>query len=141
MNGVQINNIEPSDITDHRGLTYEWCKGILGQQVTIYYRKAGIIAGDHYHKGHDPSKKPELFFLIDGEVDFTAKDGLTGDILEERITKGTEIIIQPGILHNMHTITPVIYVEYRATIFDKQKPDTYDASTYEDYINQLKQKK
>ncbi|MBI2662217.1 hypothetical protein HYX11_02050 [Candidatus Woesearchaeota archaeon] len=140
MEGIQINSLKPSSIADRRGPTYEWCKGLLGQQITIFYRKTGIIAGNHYHKGDDPSKNPEIFFLAKGEVIFNALNGFTGETLEERITKGTEIIIQPGILHSMTILKPTIYIEYRSTIFNPQLPDTYNASTYQEYIKQLSMK-
>ena len=77
MEGIQINRIISSDFADPRGPTYEWCKGLLGQQVTIFYRNAGIIAGNHYHKGNDPSKNPEFFFLLYIKY-LTLSDGALG---------------------------------------------------------------
>jgi len=75
---------------------------------------------------------------VEGEIIFNALNGLTGETLEERITKGTEIIIQSGILHSMKIIKPTIYIEYRSTIFNPQQPDTYDVSTYQEYLETFK---
>ncbi len=123
--GLHINQIPPADPHDPRGPTYEWCKHRTGLQVTIYKRKAGTLAGNHYHKGDDPSKNPEYFFLIEGKLKLTASSSHNTHQCEEIIEGGTELIIGPHISHSMEALTDIIFIEYRSTVFDKNNPDTY----------------
>ncbi len=121
--GLKINTIAPADPYDPRGPTYEWCKNRSGKQVTIYKRKAGTIAGNHFHQGKDPSRNPEYFFLIDGKLKLIAFTD--SHHCEEIIESGTELIIGPNIKHSMEALTDIIFIEYRETVFDKDNPDTY----------------
>ena len=122
MKGIQIN--KPPLITDSKGTVIEWCKNFPGKQVTIYHRKAGTVFGEHFHKGEDPSKNPERFFLIKGELRITATNK-KGEKFGDIVTENTEIIIEPYILHKMEAITDVSFIEYRSTIFNPQLSDTF----------------
>lgn len=129
MEGLIIRKIDPASKEDLRGPTYEWCKGLNGLQVTIYKRKKGSLSGTHYHKGNDPSKNPERFFLVEGQLLLKALNR-QGQQLEEVIKAGTEFLIYPNILHSMKALTNIIFLEYRTTVFDKSNSDTYSAETY-----------
>lgn len=119
----KIEKINPADPNDKRGNTFEW-KFEDGRQITIYYRKRDCEFGNHYHKGRDPSKNPEKFFIIQGKIraNFITPQG-------KRITKtvkGREVIlIYPNLVHSMKALEDTIFIEYRITHFDKNSPDTY----------------
>ena len=127
--GIKIKKYIPVDPKDPKGVTYDWCKGETGLQVTICKRKKGIIFGNHYHKGEDPSKNPEKIFLINGKVRMKAENKL-GQRFDIIIEEDCEIIIQPNVLHIFEALTDVAFIEYRSTVYDKEKPDTYPANTY-----------
>ena len=134
--GIIINKIPPINPNDARGPTYEWCKGLPGLQTSIYIRNPGFVCGNHYHKGHDPSKNPERFFLIEGEAILVATNP-ENQVLEEIVEDGTELLIYPNILHKLQPTTRIYFLEYRSTPFDSQNSDTYPAETYEKYMKSL----
>jgi len=127
MKGVHIRKLKPIEEND-RGKVYEWCKGVDGKQVTVYLRNKSVKFGCHYHRGDDPSKNPERFFLIKGKVKLFAKNLKTGEELETTIDEGTEILIEPWIYHEMKALTNVIFIEYRKTPFKKERVDSYKLS-------------
>ena len=135
--GIIINKILPINSNDEKGFTYEWCKGLPGLQTSIYIRNPTFLCGNHYHKGKDPSKNPERFFLIEGKTLLLAKNP-ANQMLEEIIEGGTELIIYPNVLHELRPTTKIYFIEYRSTPFNKENPDTYPAETYDDYLNFLK---
>ncbi|MEK6945408.1 MAG: hypothetical protein AABW63_01305 [Nanoarchaeota archaeon] len=138
MEGVNISGIYPADLNDPRGMTYEWCKGILGLQLTVFERKKGTVFGGHYHKGLDPSKNPERLFLIKGQLKLLAHNGMIDSSLEETVNEGEELLIFPGIIHSFHSLTDIIILEYRSTIFDRNNSDTFSPETYQTYIDSMK---
>ncbi len=125
--GITITKVSP--IITEKGLVYEWSKGIPGLQVSIYKRKKGIISGNHFHKGDDPAKNPERFFLIQGKMHLKARNK-QGQVMGEVIEEGTELIINPWVFHALEALTKVIFVEYRSTVFNRQKPDTYSEKDF-----------
>jgi oxalate decarboxylase/phosphoglucose isomerase-like protein (cupin superfamily) len=129
---VKITRVEQANLNDPRGPIYEWCKGLPGMQLTIYERKKGISLGNHYHKGEDPSKNPEILFLAKGEFKLVAYDK-QGRRFEADVQEGQEIKISPYVLHALKTLTDIILLEYRSNIFNKEKPDTY-LSSLEDFL-------
>lgn len=95
-------------------------------QCTTYFRHAGEHFGGHFHKGEDPSKKPEIFQLIVGVMTFLFVDKFGTERLERLdATDGIPVLlnIQPYILHYAHAITDVIYIELRPTPFDPLRQD------------------
>ena len=132
MVGVKITSLEQANPNDTRGPIYEWCKGLPGRQLTIYERKKGLSLGNHYHKGEDPSKNPEILFLAKGEFRLVAYDK-QGQRFEADVQEGNEIKIYPNVLHSLETLTDIILLEYRSTVFDRAKPDTY-LSTLEEFL-------
>ncbi|HJX05300.1 MAG TPA: hypothetical protein VJ461_01165 [Candidatus Nanoarchaeia archaeon] len=132
MNGIKIVSLEQANPNDPRGPIYEWCKGLPGRQLTVYERIKGIPLANHYHKGEDPAKNPELLFLAKGELELVAYNK-QGQRFEARVREGHEIIISPYVLHTLKTITDIILLEYRSTVFDRAKPDTY-LSTLEEFL-------
>jgi|APSaa5957512622_1039677.scaffolds.fasta_scaffold233397_1 hypothetical protein len=120
---LKIKKIKP--ILNDEGITLEWCKNITGKQVSIYMRNKGVKFAQHYHKGEDPSKNPERFFLIKGKVKFSCSN-MSGSEKEEFIvSEGHEALISPNIIHSAIALEDSIFIEYRTTPFDKNKSDTY----------------
>ena len=127
--GILLHKLSTANEQDQRGVTYEWCKGLPGLQVTIYQRKKGSICGNHFHKGDDPSKNPERFFLVQGTMRLKAWN-LHGEHMNCLVEAGTEMILEPNVLHSLEAQTDVTYIEYRSTVFNKAKPDCYPAELF-----------
>lgn len=135
MQGVRIVKIPPVKADDPRGPTWEW-KFSNGngdnKQITICVRKAGAV-GTHFHKGHDKSKSPERLFLISGKIRMTFSPvPLPGqEDLPPReeviIEAGTEIVIEPLIIHKTEVLEDATIIEYRITHFHPLNPDTFPA--------------
>ena len=130
MDGIKITKQNPVSVD--RGEVYEWCRGIESRQITVYYRNKSEYSGNHYHKGDDPSKNPERFFLVSGRMRLDAYDGRSR--MEEIIEQKTEVIIAPGILHTFLVEEDSVFIEHRATEFNRNHSDTYPADTYEEYL-------
>lgn len=136
--GVTFKVISPVNI-DARGKVYRWCTNLLGMEVTIFQRLAGVSFGNHYHKGKDPSRNPERFLLLQGTASFWAYNGITKERVENVVVKEfTEVLIDKGVLHGFTAITNTIFIEYRVTTFDDNHPDMYTADTYDEYITEIK---
>lgn len=130
MKGVTVRKVSPAKEGDPRGRTWEWAKGVETRQITIYERTAGTgDFGAHFHKGEDPSKNPERFFLAAGKIRAVFED-LDGGREEVVIEVGNEIAIAPRILHTLTALEDVILIERRVTVFDKEHPDTYPATEF-----------
>lgn len=136
-----IRKVEPVTASDPRGKTYEWCRGILGLQISIYERKAGHSFGGHFHTGIDHSKNPERFFLIIGKLECCFIDGYTDELFTAEVSEGNELIIPARVLHYMKALTDSIFIEYRPTMFDKSNPDSFPAERYEEFIDSSKYSK
>lgn len=122
MIGIYIMKMRGVTPDDPRGNIWEWKKN--GKQVTVLERKKGAIFGQHYHKGEDPSKDPEIFFLAHGRVRILFER--SGEKSEEYFfDAGTIISIDPYIYHELEALEDCVFVEYRKTIFDPACPDTY----------------
>ncbi len=132
MTGVTLNKL--SIISSPKGETIEWCKGIPGMQVTIYYRPKGSRFAEHFHKGEDASKKPERFLLLQGEVEMMFWNGKEKETIV--IEKGTEMLIEPYIYHEALTRDNAIFAEYRATTFSESTADVYSKKDFIAYLKQ-----
>lgn len=106
--------------------TWEWLLPD-GRQTTIYKRLDGEEAGSHFHKGEDPSKNPEFFLLISGNIVFEFIDE-SGETYKTELSAENgpvELVIYPNILHRAFPLTDCVFIEYRITRFDPKKPDTF----------------
>ncbi len=134
--GIEIQRLDDvSKPGDKRGPVFEW-KNFTGKktvQLTGYFRKKGSVFGHHFHKGTDPSKNPEFFFIIHGQAELWAWNKFTGEEAKVRVTPGTIITIWPHVLHKCTAVTDVVYAEPRITVFNKKKPDTFAPEEYNAY--------
>ncbi len=119
----EIGHVQTAKTNDPRGPTYEW-KLSDGKSITVYMRKKGCTFGGHFHRGTDPSKNPERFFVIKGQMIMRfIKQNCTDQTV--MLGQGDVITIYPGVRHCAEAIEDVIYVEDRLTHFDPINPDTY----------------
>ena len=137
MRGIVITNLAAEQKTDVRGETMELFKGLPGRQVTFYRSRAGASFANHFHKGLDPSKDPEYFFLIIGRVEFRAENGLAGETMRQEVGPEELIIIQKNIYHEFIALEEVVFIEYRSTIFNPETADCFPHSEYQEYLKSL----
>jgi len=132
MKGIIIKPLSPVNVIDIRGPTYEWCKGLPGKQITFCIRKEKAITGNHYHKGLDPSKKPERAIILKGNIRLIAFDGK--ELIDNLVSPWNEIIISPNIVHTYIPQEECLFAEYRETVFNRDNTDTFPSSTFPDYL-------
>ena len=124
MDCIKIERLEPVDSKDWRGPTREW-KFPDGHQITVFERNKGTRFGMHYHKGEDPSKNPERFYLAKGIIKATFTSHNSKEREEHIFEAGQILEIHPNIYHAMEALADCIFIEYRVTHFDPNKSDTY----------------
>ncbi|PIR74169.1 MAG: hypothetical protein COU35_03875 [Candidatus Magasanikbacteria bacterium CG10_big_fil_rev_8_21_14_0_10_47_10] len=129
MKGITITKGVSNSPSDDRGDVFELFRNLPGKQVTLYTRKQGSTFANHFHTGIDPSKDPELFFLISGQIRLYAKNR-KGEDLRQDIDPMSYVIIEKDVYHEMEALTDVIFIEYRATLFDPAKADSYSEADY-----------
>ncbi len=134
MEGLKLIVLDPAS-KDERGATYEWVKGMQTRQLTICQRNKGTVSGNHYHKGEDPSKRPERVLILRGIVKVRACDGM--QTVENLIDNPfTEINISPRILHSYIAEEDTLFIEQRTSPYDQINSDTYPHNTFEDYLGE-----
>lgn len=137
MKGLRITTLISKTPIDPRGSVIELFQGLPGQQVTIYRRKADSVFAGHFHKGFDPAKDPERFFIICGDVAVEAFDGKTNERFQGVVHANDLMIISKNIFHHMKALTDTLFLEYRSTVFDPSHPDTFPEKEYAAYIKNL----
>ena len=139
MEGIRIQQIYPANLDINKGATYEWCKGQETRQLTLCYRKAGVISGNHFHTGKDVSKNPERVLLISGKINLITYDG--EETIEQIVEKeASEITIEPNILHSYISLNDSIFIEQRLSIFDPEDTDAFPADRFQPHLQGLNQK-
>lgn len=126
--------IQSLEIIAQEPLTQIWCSGISGKQVTLYTRKKGKVSGAHYHTGKDPSKNPERFLPLEGKMKLKTFNGRQWNFfpLENR----KELLIPPLLFHESLIEEDSTFIEYRATPFNPEAPDTFTHETYESHLKE-----
>lgn len=107
--GVKIKIPETEEREDSNQVD-TFCEGHRGYGVRIFHREAGTSAGQEYHTGADPSKSPERFYIVQGEMEFDVYNGTQ----DKKFTVGprTEVEISSWIWHATRAITNVSYIKY-----------------------------
>jgi dTDP-4-dehydrorhamnose 3,5-epimerase-like enzyme len=129
MKGLKIEKATSVSLGDVRGGTFELFKGMPGRQVTLYKRKKGASFANHFHKGIDPSKDPELFFVVSGKVTLFAKNK-HGEEFECTVEDLTFLTIDKNVYHEFVALTDVVFLEYRCTQFDSDNSDCFSKEEY-----------
>ncbi len=119
----ELKEINPADPNDERGPTYNWVFPD-GRTVVLYFRRKGSRLGGHYHKGEDPSKNPERFFIVKGRMK-ALFIGPNNERKEEILEERRELTIYPNVPHYLEVLEDTILAESRITPFDPGHPDTY----------------
>lgn len=95
---------------DDRGVTTEFPIERLGNAMFVF-RKAGTISGNHYHKGIEPNKNPEILWILHGEINFAYRQ-LHEENWQELIVKApSKIEINAGVWHTITAITDISMLE------------------------------
>ena len=133
---VTKTNLPCADQSSPKGRsTFEWHLP-NDHQVTVYFRKKGENAGGHYHKGTDPSKRPELFLLLSGKVSihacYPSGEGL--GLLLDATEHPVELVIPPLVFHTFVAETDITYIEYRVTRFDKNTADVHGIEKWRESV-------
>lgn len=132
MQGYTIKKLNPANPNNPRGgRTWEWRLND-GKQISAMRRLKNEDFGNHFHKGEDPSKNPELILFLAGvtEVEFLDKNGKYSKEKIDANKEPIELIIEPWTLHRFVGKTDVFYIEPRLSYFDPASPDTYPAEEF-----------
>ena len=111
MKGLEIIKHSPKH-EDERGSTYCYIAGDKLKEVLITKRKKGSVSGNHYHTGSDPTRNPEIQYIISGKVKFTAKNLDTNEQESHILTESTEIKISPRVFHRIEMLEDTISLEF-----------------------------
>jgi len=109
MKGIEIKDLHFVGEND-RGTTHEYENPRPGVQM-LGYRKAGSINGNHYHEGKSSSKKPEVFILLNGNIELYAKNMETGEETTTTLFGPKQLEISPNVWHVITTITDIVFIE------------------------------
>jgi len=119
MKGLELIKHTPKH-TDERGETLAYVSENKIREVIIVKRKKGSISGNHYHTGSDPSRNPEIQYIISGKMKFTAKNIDTNEQEEHILEPNTEIRISPRVFHRLEMLEDTIFIEFHPEESDFQ---------------------
>ena len=119
MQGLEIIKHNPKH-SDSRGTTHSYISTRKFKELLILKRKKGAVSGNHYHTGKDPTRNPEIQYVISGKIKLTVKNLNTNDTEDHIITDNTELRIAPMIFHRMEMLEDTIFVEFHT----KESPYT-----------------
>ncbi len=116
MKGIELINHNPRH-QDERGDTFGYVGGPYGE-IMIIRRKKSSIAGNHYHTGSDPTRNPEIQFVVSGRISFYAKNLDTNEESTFIISPNTEIRISPRVFHRMEMLEDTVFLEFHTEVSD-----------------------
>ncbi len=109
MDTIKITPYNPLS-SDERGATIEFPIERMGNSL-FAYRKAGTLSGNHYHKGIENNKNPEILWVLHGELKLRYKR-VEDDNWKEELVKGpSKVEIFPNIIHVLEGITDFCMLE------------------------------
>lgn len=122
MNGVKIIKHSPKH-SDGRGETFSYTadRNLASakngfKEILVVRRKKGAVSGQHYHKGTDPSRNPEIHYVISGKLKLIVKDLSTGRSESHIIRLNTELRIGPNIYHKMEFLEDTVFLELHSEV-------------------------
>jgi hypothetical protein len=95
---------------DNRGQTSELLFERSGK-VLFAHRKAGSVSGNHYHKGQQEHKNPEVLWIMMGTVLFKYRKITDNQWQEEQLEGPCKIEIFPNVMHVLEGITDFCMIE------------------------------
>ena len=104
--------VEPFQFTSQteKGGTYTFDSPRSGTFV-FGTRKAGSINGSHYHKGIEPLKDPELFYLFTGKGVVRLLNVITQERKEIEVEGPCRITFPKNIWHELEALTDISFME------------------------------
>lgn len=138
--GFVVEKLPQVNPGDERGPIYSVFTGENMEEVAVSKRKAGSIAGNHFHKGESPSRRPEINFIVDGKGYFEVYDWRNERrYFKTVVEEGDLVRIEPGVYHTLHAVTDITLIERMVVPFDKNNSDIYQGlDQYKEYIESLK---
>jgi hypothetical protein len=130
--GFTIRALKPANPKNARGKrTWEY-KMSNGSQISFYSRLKGEKLGNHFHKGKNPSKNPEIIIFTSGIVQLKLiyLSGKQKTIIINATKSPQKLLLSPYILHLFEVKTNCTYVEYKPTWFNKKSLDTFSEAEF-----------
>ena len=95
---------------DERGTTAEISIDRSGKALSIF-RKEGTVFGNHYHSGSEPTKNPEIFWLLHGtlKVEYRALHSSTWEVVE--LSGPTKVDFYPNVIHRVTALSDAYMLE------------------------------
>lgn len=103
----------PMKSADARGSVHFFDTERSGEYM-IFYRKAGAVGANHYHKGLSANKNPEQFILVSGEATLNWRDLNTNETGTSKLISPVEVHIYPWIWHQVTADTDFVMLELNA---------------------------
>ena len=117
MNGVELIRHSPRQ-SDERGSVFAYIPQKRLAELLLLHRKKGSVSGNHYHKGSDPTRNPEIQYLISGKFTLSVKDMRTNETGSFTIEPNTELRIAPMIAHKLVAEEDSTILEFHCEISD-----------------------
>jgi hypothetical protein len=95
---------------DERGTTAEISLDRKGKALSIF-RKKDTVFGNHYHKGSQATKNPEIFWLLHGELKFEYRHIESQEWIVMDAVAPVKIDIYPNVLHRVTALTDAYMLE------------------------------
>lgn len=93
----------------------------------VGYRKKGAVLGNHYHKGLEIRKNPEVFFLMQGSVEVLLKHLESGVEEKYYCEAPCKIEFQINVIHTLNALTDLVFIEFNS--LQEHKNDTFYPET------------
>jgi len=119
MKGLEIIKHKPRNVDD-RGSVSGYVANEKIKEVLIVKRRKGSVSGNHYHTGSDPTRNPEIQFIISGKMRLIAKNLDTNEQEQHILTENTEIRIYPRVFHRIEMLEDTIFIEFHVEESDYQ---------------------
>lgn len=98
--------------------------GLDIKQLAVFYREKGLKTDGHFHKGNNPSRDPEISYVLKGKmkISFEGLDGAKDEVILE---EGEGLVLEKMVFHKYEILEDVIFIEPKA-VPEKELPDTFD---------------
>lgn len=120
MKGLEIIKHQPRH-EDERGDTFGYvADGFTIKEVMVIRRKRGSISGNHYHTGKDPSRNPEIQYVISGKIGLYVKNIDTNEEETHVLLPNTEVRLHPRVFHRLEMLEDSVFAEFHSIQSDFQ---------------------
>ncbi len=112
MNNQSLINVTPFSFIgqDERGTTAEITIERSGKVLSIF-RKEGTVFGNHYHSGSEPTKNPEIFWLLHGALKVEYRSIHATNWEEVEIIGPTKVDFYPNVIHRVTALSNAYMLE------------------------------